>query len=379
MAKSSTALLVTYTMADPAAVGVFFRALRLTRELHRRGWTCVVFNYGPIPDDPKVDEIRRDCEIICFESDNSQRDLDLILATYRRIAPNVVLFGEYPLHFMEPLLLAARLLVTPPLLMLDQYYGPDAGAVLWGVDLYLMYGVHSLWPDPPPRHRSFAIIPPFIDLVTPKGELPVPARLAALPWITIVGFDPRVTRAGIELLGRLRDLDVAGIVLSHNPAEAVRLMREAGIPNDRAVALPLQHDANLFGLIAASRVVVLANGFMQLAEAVALGCPALCVNRGIGMEAYSLDDVFRAYVSFADSLDERVDRARAWLRESPFNEECLTGLRRERGGAGATADCVERAAARPQWRPKMQRFRARWWRLLNPDPPLRAPNADEPV
>ncbi|MFI5244765.1 MAG: hypothetical protein ACHQQR_06025, partial [Gemmatimonadales bacterium] len=114
MATPSTALLVTYTMADPAAVGVFFRALRLMRELHRRGWTCVVFNYGPIPDDPKVEEIRRHSEIIRFESDNAQRDLDLILATYRRIAPRVVLFGEYPLHFMQPLLLAARLLVKPP-------------------------------------------------------------------------------------------------------------------------------------------------------------------------------------------------------------------------------------------------------------------------
>ena len=379
MAESSTALLVTYTVGDPAVVGVFFRALRLTRELRRRGWTCVVFNYGPIPDDPKVDEIRRDSEIICFESDNSRRDLDLVLAMYRRIAPRVVLFGEYPLDFMEPLLLAARLLVTPPLLVLDQYYGPDAGAVLWGVDAYLMYGVRSLWPDPPPRHRSFAIIPPFIDLVTPKDELPVPAGLAALPWITIVGFDRRVMCAGIELLARLRDLDVAGVVLSHNPAEAARLMQEAGVPNDRAVALPLQHDANLFGLIAASRVVVLANGFMQLAEAVALGCPALCVNRGIGMEGYTLHDVFRPYVSFDDSLDQRVTRARAWLRERPFSEACLAGLRRERGGAGATADWVERAVARPQWRPKIQRLRARWRRLDTLDRPLRAPNADEPA
>jgi hypothetical protein len=376
MAKSRTALLVTYTMADPAAVGVFFRALRLARELHRRGWTCVVFNYGPIPDDPKVSESRRTCEIIRFDSDDSQRDLDRILAIYRRIAPRVVLFGEYPLHFMEPLLLGARLLVTPPVLVLDQYYGPDAGAELWGVDTFLVYGVGSLWTDARPPRPSLAIIPPFIDVVTPKVELPVPAALAALPWMTIVGFDPRVVSAGIELIARLRDVDVAAVVLSHDPAEAARLMREAGVPNDRAVALPLQHDAILFGLIAASRVVVLANGFMQLAEAVALGCPAICVHRGIGMEGYTLHEVFRPYVCFEDSPDERVARARAWLRESPFSEECLIRLRRERGGAGATADCVERAAARPRWRPKMQRLRARWRRLFNLETP-RTPTADE--
>jgi len=378
MATSRTALLVTYTMADPAAVGVFFRALRLAKELHRRGWTSVVFNYGPIPDDPKVDDARGHCEIVRFDSDNSHRDVDLILAMYRRIGPRVVLFGEYPLDFMEPLLLAARLLVRPPVLMLDQYYGPDAGTLPWGVDAYLMYGIRSLWPDPP-RRRSVAIVPPFIDVVTPKAELPVPAALAGLPWITIAGFDRRVMCAGIELLARLRDLDVAGVVLSHHPAEAARLMQEAGIRGERAVALPLQQDANLFGLMAASRLVVLANGFMQLAEAVALGCPAICVDRGIGMQGYTLHEVFRPYVSFAESLVQRAERARAWLRESPFTGERLTALRRERGGAGIAADCIERAVARPQWRPRMQRVRARWRRLLNLESPLRAPNADEPA
>jgi hypothetical protein len=379
MAQPSTALLVTYTMEDPAAVGVFFRALRLARELRRRGWSSVVFNYGPIPDDPKVDEIRRHGEIISFDSDNPWRDLHLILATYRRIEPRVVLFGEYPLEFMEPLLFAARLLVAPPILMLDQHYGTNPGTVPWGVDGYLLYGVRSLWREPPVNDRSIAIIPPFIDAVTPKHELPVPAGLAARPWVTIVGFDRRVLSAGIELLARLRDLDVAGIVLSHNPAEAGRLMREAALSDERAVALPLQEDANLFGLIAASSVVVLANGFMQLCEAIALGCPAVCVHRGIGMDAYTLHEVFRPYVAFVDSLDERTERARAWLRETPFTEECLSRLQGERGGAAAAADRAERAVAQPQWRPKMQRRRARWRRALNLDSPLRTPNVDAPA
>ena len=42
-------LIVTYTLANPAVVGVFFRALRLGFELERRGHEVVIANAGPVP------------------------------------------------------------------------------------------------------------------------------------------------------------------------------------------------------------------------------------------------------------------------------------------------------------------------------------------
>lgn len=363
MARRRKALLVTYTMADPYAVGVFFRAVRIATELLHRQWDCVLYNYGPIPSDPKVEEIARRCRIIRLDSDDSFRDYALILEEYRRIDPGVVLFGEFPLRFMIPLLRAACALVKPPVLLFDQYYSPDAGTLLWGIDYSLMYGLRGIWPDHP-LHRSLKIIPPFIDDLPEVAALPVPAALRALPWVTIAGLDHRVLRAGIDILARLQDVPCACITMSPDPALAERWCQEAGIAADRRLSLPLQHDAGYFGLIAASRAVILANGFMQIAEATALGCPAICIDRGIGMVRGTLHPAFGPFTLFAESIDAGAARVREWLRESPFTERQLASLRPQRGGAGMAADCIEHALARPRPMMRWQRRAAPWRRAF---------------
>jgi len=360
MAGRRCALLVTYTMTDPYAVGVFFRALRIVEELQRRGWRCLVVNHGRIPDDPKVRRTRRHCEIVEIESEGAVKDFRRVAPLFRDLAPDVVLFGEYPMPFFQPFFDASRALVVPPLVVVDQYYDPASGARLRGVDLFLMYGLRSLWPEHPARHPTFRIVPPFIDRVAPLAELPVPDRFHALPWLTVLGFDRRVMEAGLATLARLREVEVLGITLSHDPIRAEELMDQAGVPRRRRLALPLQEDETLFGLIAASRAVVVANGFMQMAEAVALGCPAVCVNRGIGMEGHTLHPAFRPFVSFDDDLEPRVGRVAAWLRASPFTEEQLAALRLERGGAKVTVDYLESAATRPRWRARLERCAGRW-------------------
>jgi hypothetical protein len=373
--RSRTALLVTYTMEDPSAVGVFFRALRIAGELGKRGWRCVICNCGPIPDDPKVRHAH--CELIRLEFEAPEINFTRALALFRRIAPQVILFGEYPLHFMEPYFAACRALVKPPVLLLDQYYGPASGSLRSGVDRVLLYGLRSMWPDQPEKHAWLKIVPPFIERVAHKADLPVPEKMAGAPWITILGFDTRVLRAGIEILAKLRDFPVAGITLSHSPQLAERMLIDAQIPAHRRLALPLQQDDQLFGLIAASQTVVLANGFMQIVEAVALGCPAVCIHRGIGMDSYTLDPVFQPFVSFEDSWEARVPRVLEWLRNNPFTAEQSEALRRERGGIQMTVDYVEKAVARPRWYSKLQRYAERWRRSLTTAPASRRRNADE--
>ena len=380
MAARRTALLVTYTMATPAAaVGVFFRALRLSHELHRRGWACVIFNRGAIPSDPKVDRARQQAEIVSFEGTDADTDFRRALALFRDIDPQVVVFGEYPMPWIEPLFLACRALAAPPLLMLEQYYGPEAGILLRGVDYLLMYGV-SMWPDEPLRHRFFRVVPPFIDRVTPKDELPVPAQLAGKPWITVLGFDDGVLRAGIEILARVRDHGVLGITLSHSPEACDRMLGKAGVPPEGRLALPLQRDEDLFGLIAASRAVVLANGFMQMAEALALGCPAVCVHRGIGMDGYQLHPAFQPLVTFADDVETRVGRVLEWLRHSPFTPQQRAALARERRGVTATADLIEQTVAHPRLLSRLQRQTSEWRRrFMNVAVPARRASTDEPA
>jgi hypothetical protein len=353
------ALLVTYTMTDPAAVGVFFRALRIAAELHERGWNCVIVNHGRTPEDPKVDAARRYCEIIDLQTGDGARDYSLAMPIFKRVAPEVIFFGEYPMAFIEPFFDASRALVKPPLLVMDQYYDPGSGLRLRGVDYFLMYGLRALWPEHKARNRTFRIVPPFIDRVTPKPELPVPAKFAEMPWVLVAGWEKRVLQAGIDILAKLRGTEVLGITLSHDPGLAETMMEEAGVPAERRLALPLQHDADFFGLIAASRAVVLANGFMQMAEAVALGCPAVCVHRGIGMDGHTVHEAFRPFVSFDNDTDERVRRVDGWIRATPFSDAQLAALQRERGGARITADYLEHAAGKPRLSARVQRYAAR--------------------
>ena len=66
--------------------------------------------------------------------------------------------------------------------------------------------------------------------------------------------------------------------MSGDPEYAAQRMAAADISADRAVSLPLQSDANLFGLLQASTAGIMANGFMQMTEALALGCPVVLVD-----------------------------------------------------------------------------------------------------
>jgi glycosyltransferase involved in cell wall biosynthesis len=179
-----------------------------------------------------------------------------------------------------------------------------------------------------------------------------------------MGFDAGVLRTGIDILARVHAPDVVGVTLSHSAAAAARLLADAHIPTDRWVALPLQPDATMFGLIAASRAAILANGFMQIIEALALGTPAVCVHRGIGMDGFQLDPAFAGLVAFVDDAAAGAERVAAWLDSDPFDPPLREALARERGGLARTADAIERVARRPRRGARMQRRAIEWRRRV---------------
>lgn len=358
---------VTYTFGDPCAVGVFFRALRLGFELHRRGWRFVVLNLGPIPDDPKVDRAREiGGELLGLAGLDEEGNRRETAERLRGIAPDLVVFGEEPMPGMVPYFEGART-VGAPLVLLDQHYNLDLRSPHWGVDLLLLYGLRSLWEgevDLPGRH---AVIPPFIDEVTPASALGAPPGFEGLPRVTVLGYDERVLRGGVALLGRLERHRPAVIAVNREPRLAERLMDEAGIGPERRLALPLLRDPDLFGWMATSRVTILANGFMQMMEALALGCPALAIDRGLGMWGGSLDDNFVPYLSNCETPGQQLARLDGWLEGCPFTAAQLEALRRERSGASACADHLERVAARPLLSRRLQRTGS-WlrWKLRRP-------------
>ena len=60
-------LFVTYTMIVPIVGGAFFRALRLAVEMHRRGWSPVICNNGPMLDDPKIEQARGAVRLVALD------------------------------------------------------------------------------------------------------------------------------------------------------------------------------------------------------------------------------------------------------------------------------------------------------------------------
>ena len=202
-----TALLVTYTMAAPAAaVGVFFRALRLSHELSRRGWACVICNNGAIPSDPKVDAATGVAEIIRFEGGDAGDDFRRGLSLFRDIAPR----GD-PASANTRCRSSSR--CSSPSRALVTAADRDARAVLQPRGRRPA-GRRRLPPHVRPpvavaRRRdcgtaAFAVVPPFIEHVAAARELPIPAGWHGRPMLTILGFDAAVLRGGLEVFARLQ-------------------------------------------------------------------------------------------------------------------------------------------------------------------------------
>ena len=334
-------LIVTYTLDNPAVVGVFFRALRLGFELERRGHQVIVANAGPVPEDPKVDAARGRIELreIPFGGPGLPlRRARTILASLR---PDFVVFGEGPFDTMETAFRAARGL-RAPLILLDQYYQDWLTTARRDVDRVLLYGLAPFVHDGEFRFGDrFRLIPPFIGEVTAKCSLPVPPELADEPWVTVLGFEPMVMRRGIELVASLAEPRPVLAALSHDPGEALRLAQEAGLDPRRVVAPGLAGDADLFGFMAAARAVVLANGYMQILESLALARPAICVMRGVGLEGWTVADRFKAYVSIDEDFDTQRERLAAWLAAPPIPADLAGRLAQERHGARRVADEAE--------------------------------------
>ena len=339
-----TALIVTYTMSNPEVVGVFFRALRLARELTDRQWRAVICNRGPKPRDPKMSITNEEAELIFLN--DPEPDHNGITEHFARYRPDVVVFGEGPFEAMEIFYHAAKSLGRP-FVLLDQYYQDDLLTRRSDVDLVLLYGLRPFWRDEPALGGRYRLIPPFIDDVCAKASLPVPSALHSLPWVTVLGFDSGVLRQGIELVASLpAERRPVLICLSHDPEAASRRIVASGFPSRLAVALPLQEDAELFGLMAHSRVTVTANGFMQMMESLALTTPTICIDRKAGFEAWSLAERFVPYISVGEDAQGQRARLSGWLDGSPFAPELAEGLVAERCGARVVANALEELAAR---------------------------------
>ncbi len=336
------ALFVTYTMLDPIVGGAFFRALRLARELHRRGWSPVICNSGPMLDDPKVRQAEGIVQFVSLARDAPGFNSRAARRQFESLHPAVVIMGEGPFETMRVFYNGARR-VGRPFVVLDQYYNDWLLPETDGVDLVLLYGLKSFWRDDLRLDEPYVLVPPFIETVTPKAELPVPEHLHGHPWVTLIAYESAVLKKGVDLIAGLGEIDAALIIVSHDPGEAMDLLHPCGIAARKTVVLPLQSDANVFGLFAASRVTVVSCGFLQIMEALAMASPVIALQRGsgVGMGSLNIDDRFLPFVSFGEAPARQRERMRRWLASHPFPPDLVERLQHERGGASRCAEYIE--------------------------------------
>jgi hypothetical protein len=343
--EAPVALFITYTMLNPIVGGAFFRALRLACELERRGWSPIICNYGPTLDDPKIDRAMGKVRFESLSSDEPGFDSETACRQFTSFNPKIVIMGEGPIPAMEVFYYGA-MMVPCPFLVLDQYYNSWLLPMKEGVDLALLYGLRSFWEDELQLAPPYVMVPPFIEAVTAPEELPIPTDLRSLPWMTLIAYDSNVLKGGIDLMASLGQVHAAVITVSRDTREAMGYLSEAGIDMQRVLALPLQSDANVFGLMGASRVTLVSNGFLQIMEALAMGSPVIALKRGsgVGMGGLNIDTRFVPYVSFQEDQDQQKERIMRWLEVSPFPPDLYEKLKSERRGTSICADYAEALA-----------------------------------
>jgi hypothetical protein len=339
--------------------GAFFRGLRLAVELSRRGWSAILCNQGPIMDDPKVQQARDRIRILNLEAELPKPTAAEARRFFESFDPDVIVFGEGPIGGMKVIYNGARA-TRCHLVMLDQYYWREMVGPRRDVDLLLLSGLKSFWGEDLRLFPWEEIVPPYIDAVTPPAQLPVDRQLPDLPWVLLVAYDELVLDKGLELLASA-GIEAVLIVVSCDTEMARRLAAGAAIDLGRVVTLPLLGDADVYGLMGASRVVIVANGFLQIMAALAMGSPVICIDRGLGISAFNIASRFYPYVSIGEDAEKQRDRLRQWLQESPLPLPLLEALSRERNGTRISADLIERTIARPRrWLARLLRLGVRF-------------------
>ncbi len=348
----STAVFVTYTMIKPVG-GAFFRALRLASELARRGWQAEICNRGPQLSDPKVDQAPTNVHIRSMDAElglswDQEASPESVHDYFSSMEPAVMVMGETPFPVMQPYYDGAQAVDTP-FVMLDQFYGRQLMPDPQDADLMLLYGLRSFWGDVA-LPAGCVMMPPFIEAVTPQGELPVRVELHKRPWVLLVAYETPVLQRGVELLARVADLNAAFITVSPDPGIARTVLAAAGVDLARCATLPVLSDADVFGLMYASRITLVSNGFLQIMEALALASPVIALERGdgVGMQELNIDRRFWPYVSFGEPPSRQVRRMRRWYAQDPFSTGLRAKVERERGGTARSADLIEDLVAHPE-------------------------------
>ncbi|MEM8960952.1 MAG: hypothetical protein AAGD38_05700 [Acidobacteriota bacterium] len=333
-----------------ALIGVYKRGLRLAMRLVERGHEIVFFCTGR---EAYQDELTRaaearmqfiDIPFVVGAHDAARRTSDIFRRTLRDLAPDVIVVGEAPLSgaMLEATLVGAELEI--PVTLLDNAYNAlfvelflrHVGPITDGI---VLMGPSSHHLTEPPAF--LCQVPPMIDSDPTAATALLETTFGSLddsPLVTVLAYDAKVERLATSMLPDLVGAGATVVFCSRDP-EACRRRWPALPPTARVAALAQPSEATLIGLLDIASLAIVKYGFMQVAECLTLGTPAIVVYHEGPTWVDYLPPSSRAcvWVTASPARDRRTVEAALSFLDQPSNalDEIHDGR----------LDALERAAA----------------------------------
>jgi hypothetical protein len=356
-------LVVAYCISSPdgdSLIGVYKRCLRIGAELAGRGHEVQVICPGrekysdrfTLEASKKVSFLDLSLEVL-FEP-----DIDVQRRKYReQIAdakPDVVVIGEAPLAGSLLHCTIAAVTLGVPVVIVDNAYSPESAARFVRAhgptaDGVLLTGLSNYWMTNPPSH--VCQVAPFVRRDAARAEqLLAELDLRPEKLITVLAYETKAEVLASALLERWPGSppDFLFITRDHVACRA-RLEPLAARTGARFAALPAPEEADYFGLLASSRLVIGKCGFMQMTECLALGVPFIGVTYLGCFDPTYLPPPAPALIHATRALDadeQTLERAVAAL--APDRAPLPAAHDGTFQAVERTADFLERLAPRPR-------------------------------
>jgi hypothetical protein len=346
-----------------ALIGVYKRGIRIGLELSERGHVVTFHcpgheNYR----DEMTDEAKRTFAFVDWPlkpalHEGASWNREQTHQALKDARPDMVVIGEAPLAgaLLEVTLCAAELGI--PVICVDNTYNGLAvdhfcqrhGPIFDGLVLAGPKAFHT--GTPPPYLLQVA---PFIDAEGALAALE-PGGLGTLPWttsgrrlMTVLAYDFKVEMLGRSIFQKLDRPDVDAVFLT--PDREGCSARLGALPESlraRTQVMAPLGDAEHFGLLTQSNLVIGKSGFMQVTECLSLHTPIIVYYFGdfhLGL----MPEVCAAFTHATADTDAdaaTMERARHLIDLSPT--DMISIHDGEFGSARRTVDFMEQLIAAP--------------------------------
>jgi len=293
-------------------MGVAKRIVRLIAGLPANAVQSYLLHFGAEPSDDPL-WIRVAPAIRRYVPNHGLRR-SLLRDFLRNLRLQVIVLGEGPLGGIMRDVFETALAERIPLVTVDNYYDSLQPARLknsWpGIAWWLLLGLPEKARYGRISKTAF-LAPPLLPRTRASGS--------AGSHVTVLGYDPQVTDAGLRLALRLPKGISLRVLSSEESFKAIRSPER--FPSSQVSLERLPNDYLLSQWVGSSPFVVCKNGFQQIVESLALGTPAVVLSAMGGVPECLLSPFLRPFVCYFPERDQDWSRllstVSVWLSARP--------------------------------------------------------------